>query len=449
MAHYRIKKGYEIPITGKPNRELTELPAPTFVGVNPIAFPGIKPKLKVAVNDRVKIGSPLFFDKQDPRILFGSPGCGKVTAIDYGPRRVIEQIVIACDEQRDFESNEATGMDDIASVDRQDMVTRLLEGCVWPFIRQRPFNKIADPSGIPKSIFVNFMDSAPLANQPSFSLAGQEEAFQAGLTALKVLSGGPLFVVSDKQMAAGFKAFSGAVYHTFEGKHPTGLVSTHIGKLDPINHGEIVWYLNARDAVAIGRFLLTGQYPIDRVVAVCGPGAEKRGYYKTQLGVQLSLVAGKPEDPGAKRYISGNLLTGKHSEPDAFLDFYDDLVTIIPEGKERHFMGWIMPGLSKWTFGRTMLSSFLPGKKFKMNTNLNGGYRAIVQSGLYERVVALDIHPEFLIKAAKAHDIEAMEKLGMFEVDPEDFALCAYVCPSKTEVCSIIQDGLDLMEREG
>jgi len=449
MAHYRIKKGYDIPVKGKAERRLSELPAPPFVGVHPTSFAGVKPKLKVAVDDRVKVGTPLFFDKNHPEIMFCSPGSGKISAIDYGPRRVIERIVIACDDQTLFDSKPVHDTQEIASMQRDDLIAELLAGGVWPFIRQRPFDKIADPSLTPKSIFVNFMDTAPLAADQEFALEGRENEFAAGLTAMKVLSGGKLFVIGARDLSKSFKSYTEAEYHSFSGPHPAGLVSTHIGRLDPINQGQWIWYVNARDVVAIGHFLLTGHYPIERVVAIAGSGASDRAYVKTQLGAQIQNLVGDSGDSGSLRYISGNLLTGTVSSPDRFLELYDAQVTVIAEGDERHFLGWIMPGLSKWSFGRTMLSSFMPGKRFEMDTNLNGGPRAIVQSGLWERVVALDIHPEFLIKAAVANDIEGMEKLGIFEVAPEDFALCSYVCPSKTEVCEIIRDGLDLMEQEG
>lgn len=451
MTHFKVKKGYTVPIKGEAERSIEAVDAAPCVGVCPATFSGVKPKLLVKEDDMVEIGTPLFFDKKQPDVKFGSPGSGRVTAIRYGARRVILEIVITPEGDPSYKQSTAHDLPAIGKLSRADLIQQLLEGCMWPYLIQRPFSRIANPEAKPKAIFVNAMDTAPLAADPNFSLTGAGDAFKAGMTAMKVLAdGAPVHVAVDATNAnPDFTQGHEGTVHTFSGKHPAGLVGTHISRIDPINRGECVWHIHARDLVMVGRFLLDGKYPTERVVAVAGPGAVRRKYFKTQLGVPLNHLLKDNLADGEQRVISGNVLTGIKVKTDGFLLFYHDLVTVVPEGRVRHFLGWITPGFKNPTLSRTMATGFIPGKTYNMHTNYNGGHRAIIQSGLYNRLVALDVHPEYLIKAAIAGDIDDMEQLGILECDPEDFALCAYACPSKTEVCSIIRDGLDLVEKEG
>lgn len=449
MADFKIKQGYSIPIAGNAKDEISQAKTPAFVGVCPTDFKGVKPKLLVKVDDVVKIGSPIFIDKANPDTIFVSPASGRISAINYGPRRVVEEVVIATDGKNDSLEVEHFEKSQISKLPKDKLIDQLLAGGLWPHVRQRPFEKIAKPTDSPKSIFVNCMDTAPLANDPNFSLKSSDEAFSAGIEALKVLCKRIHVAVRHRNPHTGFTSVQGVNIHTFSGEHPSGLVGTHISKIDPISKGEIVWYLTARDLVMIGSFLLTGKYPVERTIALVGNGVSNPRYIRTQTGVKIKdLAMGEVKD-GEMRFISGTVLAGTQRKVDSPIGFYDDTLTVIPEGREQHFLGWMMPGFKVPSFTRVFVSGFSRGKKYEMNTNLNGGKRAIIQSGMYEKVVALDLHPEFLIKAAIAQDIDAMERLGILECAPEDFALCTYVCPSKTEVSKIIEEGLDLMEKEG
>ncbi|MDJ0839749.1 MAG: Na(+)-translocating NADH-quinone reductase subunit A [Acidobacteriota bacterium] len=447
MADFRIKKGYDVPILGEANKETSDMAYPSFVGVCPVEFPGLKPRLDVKVNDEVKIGSPLFHDKKDETVRFLSPAGGRVTAINYGPRRVIEEIIIATDEREEHESFPKHAAAEIAGMDRDTLIDELRAGGVWPCIRRRPFNKIAGRDDNPKAIFVNCMDTAPLAGDPNFSLKEDNEAFKAGVAALSVLCG-VVHVCTAKGADDSFSGSSGTK-HSFSGKHPAGLTGTHIGHVSPINKGEVVWHVTARDAVLIGSLLLDGKYPTKRVVAVAGPSVNKPAYIRARMGARISDLTGGNVAEGEQRYISGNILSGAVRASEGFLGFYDDLVTVLPEGREQRFIGWMMPGFNLPSYTRTYFSGLFGGKRFKMNTNINGGHRAIIQSGLWERVVALDVFPEHLTKACMAGDIEAMEQLGILECEPEDFALCTYIDPSKTEVSQIIAEGLEMIEKDG
>lgn len=448
MADFKINKGYDVPIKGVAAKEISDLPKPSIVGLCPIEFSGMKPKLAVKEGDTVKVGSPLFCNKKQPEIVFVSPASGTVSQIKYGPKRVLEEVVVTASKTAEYESFEAFNLAKIANTSRDAMVDALCKRGLWPLIRRRPFSKIAHFAEAPKSLFVNCMDTAPLACDPNFASEGKEAAFEAGIAALKVLVN-KVHVVTAPNASSVFKKASGVTFHTFTGKHPTGLVGTHINKIDPINKGDVVWTLNARDVIAIGATLLSGKYDVERVVAVAGPGAKKPQYYRTQLGVKVEDLLKGGTGSEEQRYISGNVLYGSQKSKESYLGYYDNLLTVIPEGREQHLLGWALPTFNKQSFTRTLPTGFMPGKKFDMNTNLNGGRRAIIVSGEWDKVVAVDVVPEFLIKATMANDLDAMEQLGLLEVDPEDFALCTYVCPSKTEITQVIADGLELMEKEG
>lgn len=449
MATYHIKKGYTIPINGSPAKTRKSLGTPKTLGICPTDFKGIKPKLTVKLDENVKVGTPLFFDKKHPEVQFVSPAGGTVSAINYGPRRKILEIVITLASQEESVEYPKLSMDALKGKTAEELKETMLQAGIWPFLRRRPFNTIADPNETPKSVFVNCMDTAPLAADPEFSLEGREDAFAMGIEVLKKLAGDRIHVVTEEGKGKPFSKATGVHTHQFSGKHPAGLASTHISKIDPINKGEMVWVINARDLIAIGSFFETGKFPTTKVIALSGAGIKEPAYYEVRAGLQLNDLVGNQLSDGVQRVISGNILTGIQRKADGFLGFYDNLVSVIPEPAITRFMGWLMPGFSRPSFTRTFFSKLIPGKKYDFDTNLNGGHRAMVQSGMYEDVVALDVMPEFLIKAVLCSDIELMEKLGILECDSEDFALCSYICPSKVEITTIIEEGLELMEKDG
>ncbi len=449
MKTYNIRKGYDIPIAGEAKQEIADAPAPTSVGIHPIAFRGLKPRLLVKTGDTVKTGTPLFQDKSRPEIQFCSPAAGTVADIVYGARRAIESIQIT-PAGEEHEQHESFGPGDIASIKRDDLVKLLLKGGMWPYLRQRPFDKIPDADSVPHSIFVNCMDTAPLAGDPEFALAGKGPEFKAGVDALKILAGeGDVHVVADGNARdSEFLKVEGVKKHRFKGAHPAGLVGTHISYLDPLLGGKTVWYLNARDVVLLGSFLLVGRYPTERIVTVAGPGLTEAKYLRTTIGAQVAGLIGDILGEGELRVISGNVLTGRHIILDNYVGFYDDQITVLNEDRERRFIGWMLPGLRRWSYSKAFLSAILPGEKFPMTTNQNGEHRGLVKTGDYEKMVTLDVLPDFMVKAILADDIDMMEQLGILECSPEDFALCSYICPSKTEFTEIIQQGLDMMEKE-
>ena len=450
MAVFTIKKGYSVPIAGEAERAIEDVDPPTIAGVSPTDLVGLKLRLLVAEKDRVKRGTPLVQDKHRPEIVLCAPVAGVVETIRYGPRRSLAAIYIAV-EGDDAVQHPSFRPADVRGIGRPALVQQLLAGGLWPFLRRRPFDTIPDPTEKPDAVFVNCMNTAPLANDPEFSLRGKQAEFRAGVEALTVLAdGSPVHMVLNGAVKESvFPEVDGVARHSFRGRHPAGLVSTHISRLSPLHGRRCVWYMNARDVVLLGAFLLVGQYSTERIISVVGPSARKRRYFRAHLGAWLLDLVGEEIESkdSLPRFISGDVLTGRTVDRFGFLGLYDDMITIVPETQERQFLGWMTPGKDRWSFSRSYLSGFLKGP-WAMNTNLNGEERALVKTGDYDRVVALDVLPDFLVKAILAGDIDQMEQLGILECAPEDFALCSYICPSKVDFTEVLRSGLEMMRKE-
>ncbi|MBC8213404.1 MAG: Na(+)-translocating NADH-quinone reductase subunit A [Candidatus Marinimicrobia bacterium] len=450
MAHIKIKKGHNIRIAGHPEQVVHNTIQLTRLTIIPLDYKGIKPKLLVKVGDEVKIGTPLFFDKLQPSVKFTSPGGGTVSDIKFGERRRIEEIVINLNKKESAESFKKYDESLITGLNSTEIKEQLLSSGLWTVIRQRPFSKIANPELTPKSIFVSTYATAPLAPNQEFLLSENSEGFQSGLNILSKLTSSVVNLVNDKK--SDFDLFTKAKnveLHTITGPHPAGNVGIQIHHIDPIKQGDVVWTISPQDVKAIGELFLTGKYPTTKLVAIAGDGVEKQHYLKTRRGAVISdLLKDNPLNEDV-RIITGDVLTGRKTTIDSAVGFYDNLVTIIPEGRKRLFMGWALPGLNRYSLSNSFLSKLLGKKEFSLDTNQNGGERAIVPFGSWESVLPMDILPTFLVKSILAQDIDEMEKLGIYECDEEDFALCAFSCPSKLEITEIIQQGLELVEKEG
>ena len=455
MREYSIRNGYNVPVIGSAVRVSRAMPTPNLFSVRPTEFHYVKPKLDVAIGDSVKVGTCLFHDKRQPELKFSSPAAGKIHSIDYGARRRIERININA-QGSDTKQWPSFQPDEISLTDANKLQELLLEGGMWPHIRQRPYDIIANPQQRPDAIFINCMDTAPLASEADYVLQERMSDFKAGVSAMSTFCD-TIHVVTPKTLGTSIFAentsgIKGIQFHCFSGSHPAGLVGTHIHHISSLGKaGKVVWHLNARDAALIGSFLLIGQYPTDRLVALAGSGVleKERAYFKMQAGASLEQFLEGKLNKGEMRIISGNVLTGKEIQKNDSIGFYDDLISVIPAGRKRYFLAWMLPGFNRPTWSRTFLSRLRPSsKQYAMNANRNGEERAFVKTGDYEKVVALDILPAFLIKAILTEDIELMEQLGIYETAPEDLALCSYICPSKIEFTEILRSGLDMMLEE-
>lgn len=442
----KISKGLDIPLLGEAEKVIKDYSSNHYA-VKPLDFIGVFPKVLVKEGEAVQAGSPLFFNKYNEKILFTSPVSGKVTEIRRGDKRVLEEIRIEADGKN---SHVEFGSGNPAQMDRKVIIEKLIQSGIWPCIRQRPYSVIADPDQLPKAIHIPAFDSAPLAPDYNFIVEGQGDFFQAGLDVLAKLTWGKvhLNVHAKRTTSKVFLDAKQVQINVFIGAHPSGNVSVHIAKTDLINKGDIVWYLYPQDVITIGKLFKKGNYDASVVVPICGSEVQQTAYFRTFRGVAVKNMVLNNIKEGPTRIISGNVLTGQKILADGYLGFYHNQFTVIPEGNYHELFGWALPGFGKYSFSRTFFSWLNPSKKHRLDTNLHGGHRAFVMTGKYEQVFPLDIFPMQLIKACMISDIDLMEGLGIYEVDEEDFALCEFIDTSKTEMQSIIRQGLDLMRKE-
>ena len=442
----KIKKGLNINLFGEAEKTVTELKAKQYA-IKPTDFVGVFPKLLVKEGDVVKAGSPVFFDKYRENIQFTAPVSGTITEIKRGAKRVLQEIIIEADEEIKYEF---FGKANPCDLKKEEIIEKLLKSGVWTLIQQRPYSIIADPKAEPKAIFISGFDSAPLAPDYDFLVHRHGEEFQTGLDAIAKLTLGKVHLNINADLP-GSKVFTNSKnvqVNNFIGPHPAGNVGTQINKLDPVNKGDIVWYLRPQEVITIGKLFLEGKYDASRVIALTGSEIKKTTYYKTYIGASIEAMINDNLKQENVRCISGNVLTGTKIEKTGFLSFYDYQITVIPEGDHYDFFGWLLPGLKKHSFYRTFIAWLTPKKNFKVHTNINGGERAFVMTGQFEKVFPLDIYPMQLIKAIIIEDIDAMENLGIYEVDEEDFALCEYISTSKINIQSIVRNGLNMIRKE-
>ena len=445
----KLRKGLDIKLRGKAETRLSETARADVYALVPSDFEGVTPKMLVKEGDTVKAGTPLFFSKNDQRVLFASPVSGTVKAVNRGEKRRILSVTVTADAEQSFET---FAVPDTAKATREEIVALLLKSGLWPLLIQRPYGIIASPDDTPRDIFVSAFDTAPLAPDYEFALKGEEKNLQKGVDVLGRLTEGKVHVsvlAGHESLGASLK---GVELHTFAGKHPAGNVGVQIHHIAPVNKSEKVWTVNIQDVAIIGRLFNEGRVDMTRVIAVAGSEVETPHYCRVVAGAPVASVVGrnvKQQPEGGKvRIISGNVLTGRKTAADGFIGFYSNMVTVIPEGDNFEFMGWAMPRFGKFSVSRAYFSWLCPGKEYVLDTNMNGGERPFVVTGLYEKYLPMDIYPMYLLKACLAGDIDKMENLGIYEVVEEDFALCEFVDPSKTEMQQIIRDAINLMIKE-
>lgn len=444
----KLKKGLDIQLKGKAEQMVQRAEKVTRYALKPTDFRSLTPKLAVKVGDVVKAGDVLFVDKATPDIKFTTPISGVVEFINRGERRKLLEVVVKSDTEIQYKD---FGKAEISKLKRADIVARLLDSGVWPFIKQRPYDIIANPSDTPKAIFVSAFDSAPLAPNYEFVLSNEEKNLQTGFDCLQKLCNKNVNLNCWGNNAANsvFSKMKNVEINYFAGPHPCGNVGVQIHHLNPINKGETVWTVNIQDVAIIGRLFNEGYFDARKVIALTGSEVSKPQYYQTILGASVQeLLNGKLNNVVDQRIISGNVLTGSKVEKNGFLGYYDNQLTIIPEGNHYEFLGWAAPGFNKFSASKLFPSFLCPKKQYSLDTNYHGERRAFVVSGQYEKVFPMDIYPVYLLKACLAQDIDQMEQLGIYEVAPEDMALCEFVCTSKIPVQQILNEGIALMMKE-
>ena len=456
IKHIQLTKGLDIPVKGAAELKIEKDIISEVVSVKPVNFKNLTPKLLVREGDAVKAGTILFIDKYRPEIGFASPVSGTVEQVVRGEKRKLLEIRVKADQTTDYIKFNAP---DVVKATAEEIKKVLLESGLWAAMKQRPYGIVANPADEPRAIFVSAFDSAPLAPDYNFTLKGEEANLQVAADVLNKLTKGGVYVgVNAKNSATSpFNRLKNVKLYGFSGAHPAGNVGVQINNIAPINKGEIVWTIDPMFMVAIGKLFTKGVYDVTRTIAVAGNRVEKPCYVTCVPGTQIKdlnfLVSKKEVEICDKecgcRYISGNVLTGNNVGLDGSLDFYSNMVSVISEGNYYEMFGWVKPIRSKkFSFSKSYFSWLTPKKKYKVDTNLNGGQRAFVVSDVYGKVLPMDIYPVYLLKAILADDIDKMEQLGIYEVIEEDFALCEYVCPSKIDIQDIISKGIATMIKE-
>jgi Na+-transporting NADH:ubiquinone oxidoreductase subunit A len=459
MALHKISKGLNLPISGEPEQAVAGSPKVRRVAIVADDFPGMKPRMAVKEGDAVKRGQLLFENRKEEGVLFTSPGAGRVVGVHRGRRRALQSVVVELD---DAEVNGSVGDAHhvrferytgraVETLSREDVVSLLVESGMWTALRTRPFSKTPSPKAEPQALFINAAETNPLAPDPDVIYSGEPSAFQTGLKALTLLSAGPTFLCVN----AGSKIDAGSAKvqrEEFAGPHPAGTVGLHIHTLYPVSRQRSVWHLGLQDVIAIGKLFETGRLDVSRVVSIAGPPIKNGRLVKTRLGASVKeTLEGDGDDSDNVRWISGSVLSGKKAMGDAFgyLGRFDQQISVLHEGNQRDFLGWLAPGAETYSTIPLFVSKMFGGKKFNFTTSTNGSARAMVPLGMYEKVMPLDILPTFLLRALTVGDVERAEQLGALELDEEDLALCTFVCPGKTNYGLLLRKNLQTIEEEG
>ncbi|MEJ2049927.1 MAG: Na(+)-translocating NADH-quinone reductase subunit A [Calditrichota bacterium] len=449
MGLTKIRKGLTLPITGEPEQVVSESNIPHKVAVLGDDYVGMKPTMEVQVGDRVKVGQVLFTDKKMPLIKYTSPGAGKVIEINRGEKRHFLSVVVELDgnEEVAFQAHSESKLD---SITRKEIVDQLLDSGLWTSLRARPFSRVANPEIPPHAIFITAMDTNPLAPDVAKIIEGNKQSFIAGLKILSKLTEGKLYLCKSPGANIPVNGVDHLTAEEFAGPHPAGNVGTHIHFLDPVSRTKTIWHINAQDVISLGILFSTGKLNTERIVSLAGPGVKNPRLIRTRMGAAISDIVEGELNEGDNRIISGSVFSGHTAEgPTDYLGRFHQQITVLAEGRERKFFGWLSLGSNLFSVKRILISSLTPKKKFNFTTALQGGKRAIVPSGSYEKVMPLDILPTYLLRALAVSDVEESEALGCLELDEEDLSLCTFVCPSKIDHGINLRRTLTIIEKEG
>ena len=443
----KLSKGADVKLKGVADRVYSNTILSTFYAVKPTDFHLLTPKMLVKVGDIVAAGDVIFCDKNSMEVKFSSPVSGVVSDIVRGEKRKILEVVIKADSDLKYKQFNRR---DLGQLNHDIIVNDLLASGLWPLIRQRPFSTIANFQDKPKAIFISAFDSSPLAPDNDFIFHGDSDLFQLGLDIVTQLCSGTTHLNLDGNSNAAkvFRNAQGVQINQIYGPHPSGNIGVQIHHIDPINKGDIVWYLAPQDVMMIARFFRDGKYDASKIIALTGSKVQKPRYYRVIQGMSVDNILKNNLIEGNCRVISGNVLTGSKIKTTGYLGFYDFQICVIPEGDYSEFFGWLLPGFHKYSLSRTFFSWLSTKKEYILDSNTHGEERAFVITGQYEKYIPIDIFPVQLIKSILIEDIELMENLGIYEVDPEDFALCEFSCTSKIPVQSIVRRGLDIIKKE-
>tara|TARA_R110002126_G_scaffold119373_11_gene260258 strand:+ start:8982 stop:10319 length:1338 start_codon:yes stop_codon:yes gene_type:complete len=443
----KLKKGLDIPLAGSPKQEISAGNAITTVAILGEEYVGMRPTMAVEVGDTVKKGQVLFEDKKNPGVKFTAPLAGTVAEINRGAKRVLQSVVITV-SGNDAEQFKRYSSDQLAGLNREQVTENLVDSGLWTAFRTRPFSRIPEIDSTPRAIFVNTMDTNPLAADPAVIINAEAEAFTQGIALLGKLTDGKVYLT--KKAGTELPACSGVEVAEFDGPHPAGLVGTHIHFLEPVSMKKVVWHLGYQDVIAMAKLFLSGELDANRVVALCGPVVKSPRLVKTVVGASLAELVKDELVEGKNRIISGSVLAGNSAHGvHGYLGRYHNQVSVLAEGYDKEFLGWIAPGATKFSVTRAYLSHLSPKRLFNMTTTTNGSARAMVPIGNYERVMPLDVLPTLLLRDLVSGDTDSAQTLGCLELDEEDLSLCTFVCPGKYDYGTILRNCLTTIQKEG
>jgi Na+-transporting NADH:ubiquinone oxidoreductase subunit A len=446
----KIKKGLDLPLQGKPEQTISTGATVKTVAILGEDYVGMKPTMHIQVGDAVKKGQLIFEDKKTPGVKYTAPASGTISAVNRGAKRKLLSVVVDIAEQEDAVAFNKYSADQLASLERQKIVDQMVESGMWTALRTRPFSRVPAIDSNTKAIVVSAMDTNPLAGDPEVAIQERNADFNNGLDILAQLAGEKVFVATKGDSKIEKSSNPKVSYESFSGPHPAGLVGTHIHHLCPASTENVVWHMGYQDVIALGRLFTDGELFVERIIALTGEQVKNPRLVRTRIGANVDeLLANEVED-NDNRQISGSVLNGSNAvDSRAFVGRYHNQITVIPEGRDKEFFGWAMPGSDKFSVTRAFLGHIFPSKKFKMTTSTGGSARAIMPIGNYERVLPLDILPTQLIRALVCGDTDTAQQLGCLELDEEDLALCTFVCPGKYEYGSILRENLTKIEKDG
>ena len=444
LRHLKLTKGHDFKLSNHPVEEILDISDSKKIVIHPLDFPQIKPKLLIKSGDYVKVGTPLFIDKLSPNINFVSPVSGKINDIIYGDRRSIQSIRIENDDE--YSSIDSIN-EDIMDLDRDLLINCLMKSGLWTSLRQRPFSIIANPDSNPKSLFISLYDTRPYGCSPELLITANKNLFNKGLQLITKITDCPIYINVNSDfnldLIDNIELYN---IHIVSGPHPAGNVGVQIHHIDPIlNRDDIRWYIDTNSLIDFGYFVENKSYFPYKIISVCGQDIVNPNYRKIVKNQMLnSILITDTINLDTQRIISGDMLSGLEKDIKDGIGAYDNMITILSTDNKRQFLGWINPGLNKYSLSNAFLSKLSGKLTLQANSRLNGDLRSIISFGRWEKVLPMDIMPEELVKSILIEDLEEMENLGIYECSEEDFALCSYVCQSKTEVSQIIKKGIEL-----
>lgn len=447
MKTIRIKKGLDIPISGRPEQKVRQGNRVSQVALIGDDYFGMKPTMLVKTGDKVRIGQHLFTDKKNKGVHFCSPGCGTVVSINRGAKRKFETIVIA------LEGEDSTLFLDPSCQKAQDFNAEeirclLVDSGMWTAFRTRPYGKIPPVSTSPASLFITAIETSPLAPDPQTIISISPDEYQLGLTILQKLFDRPIHYCTGAEELLAVEKLGGIEYWKFQGPHPAGLASTHIHYIDPVHEDKTVWHIDYQDVIALGHLFITGHLYTEKIISIAGASVHKPALITTRTGASLPDICEREISDEKLRIVSGSVLSGRTSEGNnTFLGRYHNQVSVLTESNGRSFCNWLMPGANRFSVKPLFLSALRMRLSLPFNTALWGGKRAIYPLGTYDQVMPLDIIATSLLKALDVGDTEKSKDLGCLELIEEDLALCGFVCPGKNEFASALRQVLTAIER--